>query len=102
MFKFFFPLKWALAESLVKLAGISSTPNGADLYEKTRVTLLHICGQDPKSVPMSEVHSLTKEILELREMKEGYEAAIKSLERSFSDAREAYEKFKAETTHTQQ
>lgn len=61
MFKFFFPLKWALAESLVKLAGLSSVPSGAYQYEKTRVTLLYICGRDPLHIQIKEHEALQNE-----------------------------------------
>lgn len=89
MLKFVNPLKWALAESLVKLSGLSATPNGADQYEKTRITLLHVCGIDPTRVPLEYTERLNNQILELQEMKKVYEALIKSMEKKLHDAESA-------------
>lgn len=61
MFKFFFPLKWSLAESLVKLAAEAKFQTAADQYEKTRITLLYICGHDPLRIPFKEHETLKNE-----------------------------------------
>lgn len=85
MLKFVNPLKWALAQSLVNMSSTATPHHQSDQIEKTRITLLHVCGIDPTKVPIAEVEELKTECARLRKLQMEYQRMIKESEKLLSD-----------------